>query len=174
MPILKLRWSILGPKDLSIQWRSLLSRPASFSMISSARRSPVKRLNPSQVRILLPLAALSCRRNSPEFYMKNVWVSGKSFTESKRKLSCLKTDAFPSCTLFSMWMTGQILHRLWIRSGLGALTPASRNQTLLASVKHFRGPFSSIYCSTQDDFSSRILQQVVTSLSENGQDYWAG
>lgn len=84
MPILKLRWSILGPKDLSIRWRSLLSRPASFSMISSARRSPVKRLNPSRVRILLPLAALSCRRNSPEFYMKNVWVSGKSCTESKR------------------------------------------------------------------------------------------
>lgn len=84
MPILKLRWSILGPKDLSIQWRSLLSRPAWFSMISSARRSPVKPLNPSQVRLLLPLAALSCRRNSPEFYMKNVWVSGKSFTESTR------------------------------------------------------------------------------------------
>lgn len=91
-----------------------------------------------------------------------------------KKLSCLKTDAFPSCALFSTRMTGQIPHRSWIRSGLGAPTPASGNQTLLASAKHFRGPFSSIYRSTRDDFSSRALQQVVAGPSENGQAYWAG
>lgn len=58
MPILKRRWSILGPKGLSIQWRSLQSPPASFSMISLARRSPVKRLNPSQVRFAHPFTVL--------------------------------------------------------------------------------------------------------------------
>lgn len=72
MPILKPRWSILGPKGLSIQWRSLLSPPASFSMISSARRSQVKRLNPSQVRLTCPFTVLSYQLNSLECYKQSV------------------------------------------------------------------------------------------------------
>lgn len=176
MPILKLRWSILGPKGLSIQWRSLLSPPASFSMISSARRSPVKRLNPSQVRLTCPAFAIwSCPLNSLEFYKHSVCWGGcdelghsfqqkivKSYWQKKLPKNMAHLPA-----VFPTWMTGQILVHI--------IKVWSFDVSFLKSnIMHsdiFKGPFSAIAEASQKDFSRKLQQVACLHLGENGWGY---